>query len=223
MRLAEQHPRDLRAPPHDGQDHHCPGRGTGRRRWRRAGHGVRHAVRRDRKGRLQQHGGAPRDGSGGRRLAIHATLRRAIASIGIDPGRHRSRRRDGRALGRWEPRAPPEEIDAFVAATAHRIASCPADAVRLTKQAVDAAAKPLEDGLREESFRFQQLMASVDSIANIKRVPRPGRRDTSRREAPRGPARRSHREIQRVTGLTRPGTAVRIGATSRRNPREEQR
>ena len=63
---------------------------------------------------------------------------------------------------------PPEEIDAFVAATAHRIASCPADAVRLTKQAVDAAAKPLEDGLRQESFRFQQLMASADSIANIK-------------------------------------------------------
>ena len=64
---------------------------------------------------------------------------------------------------------PPEEISAFVQATARRIASCPPDAVRLTKQAIDVAGGPLEEGLREESFRFQQLMASEDSIASIKR------------------------------------------------------
>ena len=64
---------------------------------------------------------------------------------------------------------PPEELAAFVQATARRIASCPPDAVRLTKRAIDAAGGPMEEGLREESFRFQQLMTSEDSIANIKR------------------------------------------------------
>jgi enoyl-CoA hydratase/carnithine racemase len=64
---------------------------------------------------------------------------------------------------------PPEELAAFVQTTARRIASCPPDAVRLTKRAIDAAGGPMEEGLREESFRFQQLMTSEDSIANIKR------------------------------------------------------
>ena len=99
---------------------------------------------------------------------------------------------------------PPEEIDAFVAATAHRIASCPADAVRLTKQAVDAAAKPLEDG----SPGGELPLPTADGLRGFDRqhqeVPRPGRRDTSRREATRGTARRSHREIERLTGLRAP-------------------
>jgi len=64
---------------------------------------------------------------------------------------------------------PPEEIAAFVQTTARRIASCPPDAVRLTKRAIDAAGGAMEEGLREESFRFQQLMTSENSIANIKR------------------------------------------------------
>lgn len=62
---------------------------------------------------------------------------------------------------------PPDEIEEFVTATAARIASCPADAVRLTKDVVDRSDGPIEDGLREENFRFRQLMASDESRDSI--------------------------------------------------------
>jgi enoyl-CoA hydratase/carnithine racemase len=63
---------------------------------------------------------------------------------------------------------PPEEIGDFVAATARRIAACPREAVRLTKELFVLADGSVEDGLLEENLRFRQLMASGESLANIK-------------------------------------------------------
>jgi enoyl-CoA hydratase/carnithine racemase len=63
---------------------------------------------------------------------------------------------------------PADQIETFVAATARRIAASSPEAVRMTKALVDAAEHPLEDGLREESFGFQRLMASEGSLANIR-------------------------------------------------------
>jgi enoyl-CoA hydratase/carnithine racemase len=51
-----------------------------------------------------------------------------------------------------------DEIGPYVARLARRIASFPAPAVRLAKQAVDASALPTADGLAEEAFLFQQVM-----------------------------------------------------------------
>ncbi|MFC9838410.1 enoyl-CoA hydratase/isomerase family protein [Rhodococcus sp. NPDC127530] len=62
----------------------------------------------------------------------------------------------------------PEDIDAFVASTAARIASCPPDAVRLTKEAVTMSDGPIEQGLREENYRFRLLMASEESLTAIR-------------------------------------------------------
>jgi enoyl-CoA hydratase/carnithine racemase len=62
---------------------------------------------------------------------------------------------------------PAVEIDTFVTSAAKRIAACPPDAVRLTKEVVAMAGGPVEDGLREENFRFRRLMASDASKASI--------------------------------------------------------
>jgi enoyl-CoA hydratase/carnithine racemase len=62
---------------------------------------------------------------------------------------------------------PPEEIDGFVSATARRIAACPAEAVRRTKELVGLADGSLETGLRHENFRFRQLMAEPGSRRNV--------------------------------------------------------
>jgi len=62
----------------------------------------------------------------------------------------------------------PDKIDSFVTATAQRIGSCPPDAVRLTKALVALSDGPVEPGLREENFRFRQLMASDESLVNIR-------------------------------------------------------
>ena len=61
------------------------------------------------------------------------------------------------------------EIGPYVDRLARRIASFPAPAVRLAKQAVDASALPLADGLVEEAFLFQQLMREPSARAAIKR------------------------------------------------------
>jgi len=47
------------------------------------------------------------------------------------------------------------EIDAKVGALARRIASFPAEAVRLAKQAVDGAEQPLREGLADEAYRVR--------------------------------------------------------------------
>jgi len=51
-----------------------------------------------------------------------------------------------------------QEIGPYVEALARRIAAFPPDAVRLAKEAVNAASLPLADGLQEESYLFQVLI-----------------------------------------------------------------
>jgi len=50
-----------------------------------------------------------------------------------------------------------DEIDAKVGALAERIASFPAEAVRLAKEAVNGAEQALPEGLADEAFLFQRL------------------------------------------------------------------
>ena len=52
----------------------------------------------------------------------------------------------------------PREIGPYVDWIAQRIASFPVEAVRLTKQAINSAEKPLAEGLRDESYLFQQIV-----------------------------------------------------------------
>lgn len=61
----------------------------------------------------------------------------------------------------------PDRIEQFVAATARRIASCPPDAVRATKEVVAMSSGPIEEGLREEAFRFRRLFASDESRDHV--------------------------------------------------------
>jgi len=59
----------------------------------------------------------------------------------------------------WLNRAlPADAIDAHVAALSRRIASFPAQAVRLAKQSIEAAALPLEEGCAIEAALFQQAL-----------------------------------------------------------------
>ncbi len=57
---------------------------------------------------------------------------------------------------------PSAEIGSFVEQLAFRIASFSPDALRLAKQAVDAGARPFEEGLREEGYLFDQAMATPE-------------------------------------------------------------
>jgi enoyl-CoA hydratase/carnithine racemase len=70
----------------------------------------------------------------------------------------------------WLNRAlPADEIGPFVTVLAQRIASFPADAVRLAKRSVDGAALPLADGLAEESYLFQTLIRTPEARAAMAR------------------------------------------------------
>ena len=62
---------------------------------------------------------------------------------------------------------PAAEIGPYVDALARRIASFPPEAVRLAKQSVNAVDLPLEDGLVEESYLFQQLIRTDAGRANM--------------------------------------------------------
>ena len=62
-----------------------------------------------------------------------------------------------------------EEIGPYVGALARRIASFPPNAVRLAKQAINSADKPLDEGLRDESFLFQQLIRTQSAQENMTR------------------------------------------------------
>ena len=63
---------------------------------------------------------------------------------------------------------PADEIDAYVAGLAGRIAACPVAAVRHTKQLISVAADtPLVEGLRDENFVLQRLMATEEAVAGI--------------------------------------------------------
>ena len=62
-----------------------------------------------------------------------------------------------------------DEIDAWVAGLARRIASFPVEAVRLGKASVNAAEKPLQEGLVEEAYLFQRLLRTDGAQTNMRR------------------------------------------------------
>jgi enoyl-CoA hydratase/carnithine racemase len=62
-----------------------------------------------------------------------------------------------------------DEIGPFVDALAARIASFPKDALELAKEAVNAADRPLAEGLVEEGYLFQRLTRTPDAQTNMRR------------------------------------------------------
>ena len=62
-----------------------------------------------------------------------------------------------------------DEIGDFVDALATRIASFPARAIELAKEAVNAAELPLAEGLVEEAYRFEQTLRTPEAQANMRR------------------------------------------------------
>ncbi len=64
---------------------------------------------------------------------------------------------------------PADEIGPFVDQLARRIASFPPLAVELAKLSVDAAAKGINEGLREEAFNFQVLLQTDEAQHNMAR------------------------------------------------------
>lgn len=62
-----------------------------------------------------------------------------------------------------------DEIGPAVAALARRIASFPVDAVRLAKESVTAAEKPLEEGLLDEAHLFQKLLRTESAQNNMRK------------------------------------------------------
>ena len=68
----------------------------------------------------------------------------------------------------WINRAlPPAELGPFVERLARRIATFPPHAVRLAKQAVDAAGGPLREGLLDEAHCFNLTLADPDLDARL--------------------------------------------------------
>jgi enoyl-CoA hydratase/carnithine racemase len=62
-----------------------------------------------------------------------------------------------------------DEIGPFVDNLARRIASFPPSAVRLAKESVNAADKPLLDGLFEEAYLFERLLRTDEARRNMQR------------------------------------------------------
>ena len=62
---------------------------------------------------------------------------------------------------------PPDELGPFVERLAYRIASFPADSLRLAKAAVDAAELPTLEGLLEEAHLFNQTLATQAAQARM--------------------------------------------------------
>jgi len=62
-----------------------------------------------------------------------------------------------------------DEIGPYVEALARRIASFPEESVRLAKQAINASDRPLAEGLREESYLFQELLRTKSGQRNMAR------------------------------------------------------
>jgi len=62
-----------------------------------------------------------------------------------------------------------DEIGPFVDRLARRIASFPVEAVRLAKEAILGADKPLQDGLVDEAYLFQRLLRTAGAQANMTR------------------------------------------------------
>jgi enoyl-CoA hydratase/carnithine racemase len=64
---------------------------------------------------------------------------------------------------------PPDELGPFVERLAYRIASFPAEALRLAKAAVGAAELPTEAGLLEEAHLFNQSVATAEARKRMAR------------------------------------------------------
>lgn len=64
---------------------------------------------------------------------------------------------------------PLEELDAFVERLAKRIASFPAEAIRLAKESVNNAERPIGEGLIEEAYLFQQTLRTTGAQQRMKR------------------------------------------------------
>ena len=62
-----------------------------------------------------------------------------------------------------------DEIGSFVEQLARRIASFPREALELAKQAVNAAERPLAEGLVEEDYLFQQLLRTDSAQRSMRR------------------------------------------------------
>lgn len=62
-----------------------------------------------------------------------------------------------------------DEIGPFVDRLARRIASFPVEAVRLAKEAILGADKPLNDGLVDEAYLFQRLLRTEGAQRNMER------------------------------------------------------
>ena len=62
-----------------------------------------------------------------------------------------------------------DEIGPYVDALARRIASFPVEAVRLAKESVNSADKPLHEGLADESYLFQRLLRTESGQGNMRR------------------------------------------------------
>jgi enoyl-CoA hydratase/carnithine racemase len=62
-----------------------------------------------------------------------------------------------------------DEIEGFVSGLASRIASFPADAVRLAKEAVVGAEQPLPEGLADEAYLFQRLLRTDGAQTNMRK------------------------------------------------------
>jgi enoyl-CoA hydratase/carnithine racemase len=63
----------------------------------------------------------------------------------------------------------PDKIGPYVDALARRIASFPEEAVRLAKESINSATKPLPEGLADESYLFQQLIRTDSGKRNMAR------------------------------------------------------
>jgi enoyl-CoA hydratase/carnithine racemase len=64
---------------------------------------------------------------------------------------------------------PAGEIGPYVMNLAKRIASFPVEAVKLAKQAINSATKPLAEGLQDESYLFQQLIRTKSGRRNMEK------------------------------------------------------
>jgi enoyl-CoA hydratase/carnithine racemase len=62
-----------------------------------------------------------------------------------------------------------DEIGPYVAALARRIATFPVEAVRLAKESVNNAGKPLSEGLADEAYLFQRLLRTDGAQRNMRR------------------------------------------------------
>ena len=84
----------------------------------------------------------------------------------------------------------PGKCGQYVEWLANRIASFPVEAVRLTKQAINSYEKPLDEGLRDESFLFQQLCRTESGRRNMQKFLDLG-----------GQTRNVELEIERASGM----------------------